>query len=404
MQTVTDELGVKYRKNGSLVVAFSAEELQTLQRLKARGEQNGVQGLEIISKERLREMEKNISKDALGALYAPTGGIVCPYELAISAIGNAMDNGAELKVDFEVCKIEKTEQGYAVYSKNGERVDSKTVVNCAGLAGAKIAKLVGDEYAVAGRKGEYILLDRESGDFVSHTLFFTPTKLGKGILVTQTVDGNILLGPTAEEGDVDRETSANGLAFVMEKAKKMCENPPFYNVITSFAGIRAYSDKHDFILEESKNAKGVVHCIGIESPGLTASPAIAKFVVETLLSTQLSLRENPNFNGRRKPDYFFKNLSIEEKNALIAKEPAYGKIVCRCEQITEGEILRAMRENPPARDIDGIKRRTRSGMGRCQGGFCQPFIAELLAKEQGVELTEITKSGKGSNLVVGVTK
>ena len=404
MEGVCADLGVKYRQNGSLVVAFSEDEISTLHALKERGEQNGVNGLEIIDQAQLRTMEKHISDDALAALYAPTGGIVCPYELTIAAIGNAMDNGAALITDFEVSVIEQTENGYLVKSKDGQEVGAKIVINCAGLYSGKIAKMVGDDIQVGARKGEYILLDRERGDFVSHTLFFTPTKLGKGILVTQTVDNNILLGPTANEGDDSTETSADGLAFVMEKARKMCKNLPFFNTITSFAGVRAFSDRHDFIIEESQNAKGIIHCAGIESPGLTASPAIAKYVVETLVGGMVTLDKNECFNGKRKPDYFFKNLSMEEKNALIKQDPSYGKIVCRCEQVTEGEILRAIRENPPAKDIDGVKRRTRSGMGRCQGGFCQPYVAELIAKEGGMSLMNVTKSGKGAYLLTGVTK
>ncbi len=404
MESVCADLGVKFRRNGSLVVAFSEEDFKTINDLKARGEVNGVEGLEIIDQPRLREMEKNISDEAFAALYAPTGGIVCPYELTIAAIGNAMDNGAKLMTDFEVSAIEKTDDGYIVKSSDGQTVEAKLVINCAGFYSGKIAEMVGDDIQIGARKGEYILLDRESGDFVQHTLFFTPTKLGKGILVTQTVDNNILLGPTADEGSDGTETSANGLAFVIEKAKQMTKNPPLFNTITSFAGVRAYSDKHDFIIEESKSAKGVIHCAGIESPGLTASPAIAKYVVETLVGGMLALEKNEAFNGTRKPDYFFKHLTMDEKNEIIKKDPSYGKIVCRCEQVTEGEILRAIRENPPAKDIDGVKRRTRSGMGRCQGGFCQPYVAELIAKERGMSLTNVTKNGKGSNLLTGVTK
>ena len=405
MPQVCRELGVKYKNNGSLVVAFSEEEKQTLSELKERGEKNGVEGLEIVDKTRLKEMEKNISDEAVAALYAPTGGIVCPYELTIAAIGNAMDNGAELFTDFEVVSIRKQRDIFTVSAADGKSVEGRIVINCAGLASGKIASLVGDDYiTVNGRKGEYILLDRESGGFVNHTLFFTPTRLGKGILVTQTADNNILLGPTAEEGITDTATSAQGLAFVIEKARKMCKNLPLFNTITSFAGVRAYSDKHDFIIEESKSVQGVIHCAGIESPGLTASPAIAKYVVETLVGGMLPLTKNDKFNGIRTPGYLFKDLSIEEKNEIIQRDSSYGKIVCRCEQITEGEILRAIRENPPAKDIDGVKRRTRAGMGRCQGGFCQPYVAELIAKEQNKRLDEITKSGEGSYLLTGVTK
>lgn len=403
---VCEQLGVKFRQNGSLVVAFAEEEKAVLEKLKERGERNGVENLEIISRERLLQMERNISSEAKGALYAPTGGIVCPYELTIASIGNAMDNGAQLFTDFEVVGIEKIDDLFTVKSANGDEVKGKFVVNCAGLGGGKIASMVGDnDFSIHARKGEYILLDRECGDFVNHTLFFTPTALGKGILVTQTVDNNILLGPTAEQtNEHSTATSETGLAFVTEKARKMCPNIPLHNTITSFTGIRAYCDRNDFIIEESKSVEGVFHCIGIESPGLTASPAIAEYVVNELISKKLPLEKNPSFNGNRRADYFFKNLSIKEKNELIAKNPSYGKIVCRCEQITEGEILNAIRENPPAKDIDGVKRRTRSGMGRCQGGFCQPYIAELLAKEMGVKMEEITKKGAKSYLLTGRTK
>ena len=395
------ELGVKCVQNGSLVVAFSEEEMKTLYELKARGEKNGVPSLEVIGKEALKKLEPNLSDRALGALYAPTAGTVCPYELTIAAIGNAMDNGAELFCDFEVASVTKQGDIFRVATSDGREVQGQLIINCAGLGAEKIAKLAGDDSIhIGGRKGEYILLDRESGDFVSHTLFFTPTKAGKGILVTRTVDNNVLLGPTSEETDSPfTDTSAKGLEAVMGKAKEMCPNVPLYNAITSFAGVRAYSDRHDFIIEESKQVRGLIHCAGIESPGLTAAPAIAQYVVEELVGAHYALKRNPSFNGTRVSDGFFKELSVEEKNKLIARDPAFGRIVCRCEEVTEGEILHAIKSNPPARNIDAVKRRTRSGMGRCQGGFCQPTVAELIASELNIPLDEVTKSGRGSNLL-----
>ncbi len=406
MADYTAEIGVKYVNNGSLVVAFSTEELETLQTLKERGEKNGVTDMEIISQSELRNLESNISEKALGALHAKTGGIVCPYGLTIAAIGNAMDNGAKVYTDFQVVDIQKKDGVFVVKSSSGKEVEGKLVINCAGLAGGEIARIAGDNTVdVRGRKGEYVLLDRESGDFVSHTLFFTPTKAGKGILVTKTVDNNIMFGPTSEEMEnPTTDTSATGIAQVIEKARTMTNNPPLYNTITSFAGIRAYSDRHDFILEESAMVKGLIHCAGIESPGLTCAPAIAKYVAEELVGNILPLKKNENFNGKREADYFFKDLSVEEKNEMIKKNPAYGKIVCRCEEITEGEIVRAVRENPPAKNVDAVKRRTRAGMGRCQGGFCQPHVAEIIARELGVSFEEVTKNGGNSNLVVGVCK
>ncbi len=406
MPKYAEELGVKYVNNGSLVVAFSEAEINTLHKLKARGEANGVSDMEILDQAQLRALEPNVSDEAVGALLAKTGGIICPYGLTIAAIGNAMDNGARLYTDFEVVAISKNDDKFTVKAADRREVEGTLVIDCAGLASGKIAALAGDDtIKVSGRKGEYILLDRESGDFVSHTLFFTPTEKGKGILVTQTADKNILLGPTSEEiPDGCTDTTATGLAFVIEKVKKMSKNPPLFNTITSFCGVRAYSDRHDFIIEESKKVKGLILCAGVESPGLTSAPAIAKYVVEELVGANIVLTKNEKFNGIRKPEYFFKDLSTEEKNEIIKKDPSYGKIVCRCEQITEGEILRAIRENPPAKNIDAVKRRTRAGMGRCQGGFCQPYVAELIAKEQNIPFEQVTKSGKGSNLVVGVSK
>ncbi|MBE5744323.1 MAG: NAD(P)/FAD-dependent oxidoreductase [Clostridiales bacterium] len=406
MPAFASDLGVKYKNNGSLVVAYSEEEIKTLQELKERGEENGVESLEIIGREELVKLEPNIADNAVGALFAKTGGIVCPYELSIASIGNAMDNGAKLMLDFEVVAIEKNDGYYLVKSSDGREVEAKIVINASGINSAKIAKMVGDNsFEVKGRKGEYILLDRESGDFCSHTIFKTPTEKGKGILVTQTVDGNILLGPTAENVEDNLTyTTETGLDFVKRTASEMTKNVPFYNTITSFAGVRAFSDRHDFIIEESKVSKGFINCAGIESPGLTSAPAIAKYVVEELVSKLLTLNENKNFNGKRTADYFFKNLSVEEKNEIIKKDKRYGKIVCRCEEITEGEIVRAIHENPPATTVDAVKRRVRAGMGRCQGGFCQPHVAEIISRELNIPMEDVLKSGKNSKLLVGKTK
>ena len=405
MKKVTEELGVKYLPNGSLVVALSNEEVETLKELLKRGEQNGVDGLKIVYGEELFALEPNLNRTALAGLVASTGGIVCPYELTIASIGNAMDNGAELFTDFEVVKIEKGDF-YTITSSNGEKVQAKVIVNCAGAGSQKIANLVGDySFKIGFRKGEYLLLDKESGNFTKRTLFFTPTKKGKGILISPTVDGNLLLGPTAEEiENCDTQTTKDGLKTVIEKAKEMCQNVPVYNVITSFTGVRAYSDRHDFIIEESKHSKNFILVAGVESPGLTSAPAIAEFVVDEIVKNMLVLTKKENFNPIRKPDYFFSKLTIEEKNEIIKKDSSYGRIICRCEQITEGEIVRALTENPKAKDLDGVKRRTRSGMGRCQGGFCQPYITEIIARERGISLGEVTKKGKNSTLLVGKTK
>lgn len=404
MPAVADELGVKYINNGSLVVAFSEEEMQTLENLKTRGIKNGVTGLEILNREQLVFKETNISENAVGALFAPTGGIICPYDLTISAIGNAMDNGAKLYTCFEVSDIKYQNEVFTLTSKKGESVTAKAVINACGLACEKIANMIGDNsFKMGARKGEYILLDK--GVLSNCTLFFTPTEKGKGILVSPTVDGNILLGPTSEEQNLGEAlTSASGLKFVISKVNAMCKNVPLYNTITSFAGVRAYCDRHDFIIEKSKVNQKFINVAGIESPGLTSAPAIAEYVVNELIGSLFELKTNEKFNGKRAKEYFFRNLSAEEKTKVIKENPAYGKVVCKCEVITEGEIVRAIKENPPAKDVDAVKRRTRAGMGRCQGGFCQPKVVEILARELNLPVERITKKGEGSEILAGVSK
>lgn len=406
MKKYCEDLGVKYINNGSLVIAFNEEEKKTLEVLLERGKTNGVEGLSLIDGEQLHKIEPNVSKKAIAALQAKTGAIICPYDLTFACIGNAMDNGVELKNNFFVTKIDKTGDVYTLTSAKGEKVDARIIINCAGAGSGKIAELVGDKSVNIGlRKGEYLLLDRESGDFVSHTIFCTPTKKGKGILVSNTAHGNILLGPTAEEiPEEDKTTTDEGLAYVRSRASEMTENVPFYNTITSFAGVRSYSvDRHDFIVEKSSVAENFINVAGIESPGLTSAPAIAKYVVD-IVAGMTELKANPNFNGKREKAAAFSELDEKTQNELIKKNPAYGKLICRCEKVTEGEIVDAIHRNPPARSIDAIKRRTRAGMGRCQGGFCQAKVAEIIARELNIPLEKVTKNGEGSELLAGKTK
>ena len=406
MENVCAELGVKYKKNGSLVVAYAKEELPEIKKLYDRGVSNGVPDMEILDQASLRKLEPNIADNAVGALYAKSAGIVCPYGLTVASIGNAMDNGASLICEFEVSSITKEGENFIISSSDGKTVSAKVVINCAGMYSDKVASLIGDNsFKINARKGEYILLDKSNFN-LERTVFSCPTKAGKGIVVTKTVDGNTLLGPTSVEipDKADKTTTADGLNEVSVKASAMVKGLPFGNTISSFAGLRAYSDRHDFIIENSNVDKNFISVAGIESPGLTASPAIAEFVVKELVSSLIDLKPKANFNPIRKAEYFFKNLSIQEKNEIIKKDPSYGKIICRCEQITLGEILTAIRENPKAKTVDAVKKRTRAGMGRCQGGFCQPTIAKIIADELGIDITEVTKSGFDSYLLTGVTK
>ena len=407
MEKVCSELGVKYQRNGSLVIGFSDEDRAQVEALVERGIKNGVEGVRLVEQDELRSLEPNISNNATCALYAPTGAIVCPYELCIASIGNAMDNGASLWVDFEVESIERVDGEYIIKSKKGESVSAKYIVNAAGIFSDKIAKMVGDDsFDVHPRRGEYILLDRECGGIVKHTIFRTPSKMGKGILVSPTVDGNLLLGPTSvdmEDKD-DKKTTPEGLAKVIKECGENieCGVPVGGKSITSFCGLRAVGSTGDFII--NSNVENVINVAGIESPGLSSAPAIAEYVRKLLAESGLELNEKVDFDPIREPKHHFREASIEEKNEIIKRDPSYGRIICRCETVSEGEILDAIRSNPPARDIDGVKRRTRSGMGRCQGGFCGPYVMELIAKERNVAFESVTKCGGESVMVYGKTK
>ena len=404
MEKVTSELGVKYKNNGSLVIGFNDEDRKTLEDLLVRGNKNGVKGLRILERKEILEIEENIGDGVTCALYAPTGAIVCPYELTVAGIGNAMDNGAELVLNFAVDKIEHCGEFYRICSAD-KSIEAKVVINAAGINSDAVAELVGEnDFDVHARRGEYILLDRECGALVHHTIFRTPSKMGKGILVSPTVDGNLLLGPTSVDIDdkSDTQTTAEGFDKIIREAKENVRMLPLNKTITSFCGLRAVGSTGDFIINMPKER--FINLAGIESPGLSASPAIAEYVVNMLREGGVELKEKKDFNPIRQPMHKFKSASIEEKNEMIKRDSSYGRIICRCEGVSEGEILAAIRTNPKPRDLDGVKRRTRAQMGRCQGGFCSPYIVELLARELGVNYEDVTKMGGESVINYGKTK
>ena len=403
MEAYASELGVKYKRNGSLVVGFSEEDRATLEELRVRGEKNGVRGLKVISRDEILKIEPSIGDGVTCALHAPTGAIICPYELCMATVGNAMDNGAELKLNFEVKSIDKIDGGYRV-SSDKESIEAKYVINCAGVYSDAVAAMTGDEsFKVIPRRGEYMLLDKECGSLVSHTIFRCPSKMGKGILVSPTVDGNLLLGPTAEniEDKEDKSTTAEGLAKVRMQAGEQVAGINFGKIITSFTGLRSVGSTGDFIINEKD---GFINCAGIESPGLSSAPAIGLYVRELIEKSGAKLEKKENFVGTRRPMHYFKECSEEEKNAIIAENPSYAHIICRCEMTSEGEIVEAIHTNPKPHDLDAVKRRTRSGMGRCQGGFCSPYVVEILARELGIEYTDVTKFGGESYINIGKTK
>ena len=400
MEQTCRELGVRFLRNGSLVLARGSAEEGVLEDLLARGRQNGVGGLAILVRERLGEREAHLAAGVTAALYAPTGGIVCPYGLTIAAMGNAIDNGARLLCGFAVSGAERTASGWRVRAADGRETEARLVVNCAGAGAERVAALFGDRFFRIGlRRGEYMLLDKAAGGFAKHTVFSVPTEAGKGVLVTPTADGNLLVGPTSvEDGAYTTATRREAFAEIREKALGMLSDIPFGQVITSFAGERAYCDRHDFILEWG--TEGVFHAAGIESPGLTSAPAIARSVAEKAAKA-LGAKRNEAFSPVRRSMHWFRDLSAAEKNEVIAADANFGRIVCRCEEVTLGEILEAMHSNPPARTLDGIKLRTRAGMGRCQSGFCQPAVFNELMRGFGQDAAAVTKAGGRSFVIAG---
>ena len=380
-------------------------DIPNLQKLYERGIANGVENLKILNKEEVFEREPNLNDNVVAALYAPTAGIICPFILNVAYAENAFDNGVEFKFNTEVLNIKKVNDIFEVITNN-EIIKTKYIVNAAGIYADKFHNMVSkNKISIKPRRGDYILLDSEVKNIVSSTIFALPSKFGKGILVTPTVHGNIMIGPTAIDIE-DKEgvnTTTEGLNQIIEKSKLTVKNIPYNKVITSFAGLRPHEDGHEFIIKEVEDAENFIDCAGIESPGLASSPAIGVMVAD-ILKEKAKLETKKDFIEKRKGITKFMSLSTEEKNKLIKENHLYGHIICRCEKITEGEIVDAIKSPIGARSLDGIKRRVRAGLGRCQGGFCSPKIMEILSRELNINILDITKSEKGSEIIKGFDK
>ena len=397
-EDVCRELKVPFRRNGSLVLAFGAEDEATLAELKARGEQNGVP-TEIIPQDELRRREPNVSPEATAALWAPTGGICCPYELTFRYAENAAANGAEFFFDAKVVNVARVAPTgdyvsdaplpYRVSCADGREFVARAVVNCAGIHSDEISNLVvPTKYSITARRGEYLMLDRDEDGTFSATMFQCPSKMGKGILVSPTVDGTVIVGPTAEDvpDKEDKATTYEGLEKVKAGARRTYPNLPLGKVIAEFSGMRAHETTvGDFILGEALGAPGFFNAVGVESPGLTSAPAIGLYLAGQVAERLGASRKNPALVSK---DVSWwpktREMKPEELAELVERDPSFGRVICRCEEVTEGEIRAAIRARVGARTLDGIKRRTRSGMGRCQGGFCTPRLIEILGAELGL--------------------
>lgn len=437
MDELSRDLDIPFKRNGAFVVCLDEKNLPGLQDLYDRGIANGVpaDSMQILTGDEARKLEPNLSDKVVGAFRAKTSGIVCPFLLNIAMAENACTNGVDFFFNTEVQDIRKIrdteitdERDTAVAQKNaapgaaGEgpgaadeiwllrtnngMYKTRWIVNAAGVRADIFHNMVSKKKIhITPRRGEYVLLDHTAGDHVSRTIFQQPTKMGKGILVTPTIHGNLLVGPTATdiENREGTNTTAAGLNEAMTRAQDGVKNIPFGEVITSFAGLRAVEDGGDFVIGEAEDAPHFVDCAGMQSPGLSASPAVGEYV-GNLLKEKMHLTPKAHWNGKRKGILNPSTLSFEERNELIRRKPAYGRIICRCESVTEGEILDAIRRPIGARSLDGVKRRVRAGMGRCQAGFCSPRVMEILHRELGIPMEKITKSGGESRLVLGRTK
>ncbi len=400
------ELDFPFRRNGSIVLCFDESQIGGLDELLNRGITNGVKGMYIVKgSDEIKKLEPYVSDKAVAALVVPSGGIVSPYEMTVAYAENAAVNGVEFRFLSEVTSVINDGNGFTVTCADGYSERAKVVINAAGVYADVINNMVcGEKLRITARKGDYVLMDKTCGYLADHTMFQLPTKMGKGVLVTPTTHGNILVGPTATdvEDKDDVNTTAAELNDAFAKASLTVPTLARRNIITQFSGLRAHLDGDDFVVGES-SVNGFYNVAGIESPGLSCAPAIAVDIAQSVAG-KLALKQKLHFESKRKGIPQFSKLSNTEREKLIDQNPLYGKIVCRCEVVTEGEIVDSIRRPVGAKDLDGVKRRTRAGMGRCQAGFCTPRIMEIIARELGCDMADVTKRGGESQVVKGRTK
>ena len=405
MEDLCKALDVRYRRCGSFVVAFDDAQVEHLRRLYDRGVENGVKGMRLLSGAEARAMEPNLAENVCGALYAPSAAIIDPWGLCIALAETAVKNGVEIRLCSGLTGIEDCGDHLLLHTESGD-VETRYAANCAGGYAHAVCAMTGvTEWKAQAKRGEYYLLDKTSGNLVSRTIFQCPTAVGKGVLLSPTVHGNLIVGPNACSVPDARhtETTAAGLEEVAAAARKSVPSVDLRQSIRNFAGIRAETDQPDFIIRPAKAMPRLLHVAGIKSPGLTSAPAIGEYATGLLQEMGLELTEKTDWDGTRKV-IRFKELPDGEKRAVIARDPRYGKIICRCETITEGEIVAAIHSPIPPCSVDGVKRRAGAGMGRCQGGFCGPRVVDILARELGKDPSEILQDGQGTQILFGRTK
>lgn len=402
-EELSKKIGFPYKKIGTLVICNREEDLDKLQKLYDQGIENGVKGMKIIYHDEQKQLDPNLTDDVYAALYCKEAGIVDPFLMNIAFAEMANINGVEFKFYQEVTGFDKKDDHWVVHTKDND-YETKSIVNAAGVYADDLHNMVSDDkIKITARRGEYMLLDKETFGFVNHVIFNVPTERGKGVLVAPTIDGNTLVGPTSNfiDDKEDTMTTQEQLEYLARESALSMKNIPLRSVITSFSGLRAHEENDDFILEEVTD--GFFDAAGIESPGLSSAPAIGVYMAD-LVNEKLNLEDKKDFIDHRDPIIKTSELSKEEHQKLIEKDPRYGQIICRCEKVTEAEIVDAIHRPLGATTIDGIKRRTRATAGRCQGGFCTPRLIEILSRELGKKPEEITKNNKNSYLLEGKSK
>ncbi len=388
---VCEELDVMFDMCGSFVIGFDEEDKKTIEYLYENGLKNGVEGMKILTGDEARAKEPHLSEEVIVALEAKTAGVVAPFELTVALAENAVDNGVELSLETEVLDIKTFDEHYEIITNKGN-FECKYVINCAGVYADKINDMLAEHYfEIKARKGHYFVMDLSEREIMKTVIFQCPSAKGKGVLVAPTVHGNILVGPDSEFVDekFDNSTDSARLAYTRATALKTTKDLDFSKVIRVFAGLRASSSGGDFIIEHVKGTRGLINVAGYESPGLSAIPAVALEVVEILRELRGGLEKNESYNPRRRKVVRFHELSEEEKREKIKEDIRYARVICRCETVTEAEIVDCIHRNVGAKTIKGVKKRVRPGAGRCQGGFCAPRVQEILARELGVDMVDV---------------
>ncbi len=402
------ELDIPLYNNGAFMVAHDKDEEGLLQRYYERAKTNGVPGVEILDQQQARALEKNLADDVTKVLNLPSTKVTYPWEVAIAALENAVDNGVSFAKNKQVVSITADNEGYTVKTEDGTTYHTRYVINAAGAYTEKIAKMIEKKvpYHITPRKGEYMILDRRVAGFIQRTLYPTPDEKGKGILMVPQYHGNILIGPNSEHQASldDVSTSKGGLKIVKEGALKLAKNIPFHKNIRTFSGVRASSSHKDFYIKESLEHSGFIHVAGIDSPGLTAAPAIAKYVVDTIIRPKETLIDNKTFNPCRKAITLYDDMSAEEKSVAFQSDARYGNLVCKCERVTEGDIVRHIHRSVNADSVKAVKKRSRAGAGLCQGGYCEHQVIKILAREFGKTPLEINYFSDQSNILKNETK